>query len=309
MQIAYLHRLMNQRGRKSTKIQKPLTTIMGWFAAAGNSALAPLQRRHPRPKSPIVLLNSRGMLRLLLMVLIGVPLTVLFYKRLSPLPQSARLFAVVCCVVILVAGIVLLYDYWKQVGRTAKWLTIGAVLSTTVFFWQSGSIFPEPSEATIGYSDGSTLLSQSPDTKGLWGRAHHMWTLHPPYASVRTADKLEAPFLDTPSRVKIWVSKPPAVLLLPDGTPTNSDGISLEIDAIDRWGKIAKTKRVTISQPDFLEHRWISISISVAARISRVTVTHLCHLTGRFPRKLPDFRRLRRVGARRVNGLAAAGSV
>ena len=217
-------------------------------------------------------MNLTNILPMLAPLLAGPPLTALLYKNLGTLSPPTKWLLLAFCVGILIAGTTFLAHYWPHVGRSVKYLTSGAALVTMTLSWQSGNLFPGPSDVTIRYSDGSVSPSQPPNTVTVWGRQHRAWTLHPPYGSDRMADQLEARFLDRPSRVKVWVSKPPPTLLMPDGTPTNSDGISLELAAINHWGHVAKRKTVNISQRNFLERRWISKNLSFDSGISRIAI-------------------------------------
>ena len=163
------------------------------------------------------------------------------------------------------------------------------------------------SSTSILYSDGSLVNGVPPADTNLWDRRLATYGLHPIYDSVRVPETLIAHLRPSITAVRVLVSKPHDALLLPDGSPTNSDGVALEMLAKGQDGQILARRLATITQEEFLEHRWITLELSAPTAISEIAIKVLPGPPGSTPTYDSTLAAIQRVGG--ASTLFVAGKV
>lgn len=208
----------------------------------------------------------------LLAGLVLAPIAFVFYQALEPLPSAIRVVST--GLVIVIAGTA------AFLSRTALW-ELGAfkyVLLGLAILLGSAVIFSsEPSSrssdyARITYSNGTVAEGVKPSLITAWGRSINGYGMHPAYGTAVVPNSLVAVFSSHPQEVDILFSKPSPALLLKDGKPTDSDGVSVELHAFDADGKLGYTDELVISQEDFLDNKWVRLPVKVPAGIASIKI-------------------------------------
>jgi len=203
----------------------------------------------------------------------SIPLVVLFYDGLGGLSVLPRVLVTACCVGILLSAIVVTLAHVKQLRKPGRYSVVAAAGAAIGATYISGDFALSVGGVSLIYSDGSRWDNASPAWIQCYGRTVQGHVLHPPFDSTRVAESLLAKFPAMPSTVKVWIAKPEHALLSPDGTPTPSDGITLEIRALDESGRIEAVKVANVSQAEFMGRRWIAKRITAPTGIAELSVT------------------------------------
>ncbi len=210
-----------------------------------------------------------------LLLTLAIPLAVLYFDGLGNLPLSLRAGATVTIVSVLIAGFFLFVRYLHHF-RSLTVIFILAVPAVTMVLKASGddsqSTKTISTTTSILYSDGSLVSGVLPANTNLWGRTVAAYGLHPPYDSVRVPETLIAQLRPSLSVIRVLVSKPLEAMFLPDGSPTDSDGISLDMQAKGDAGQILAHRLMNITQEEFLAHRWITLELFASTAISEITI-------------------------------------
>ncbi len=210
----------------------------------------------------------------LICLLTSIPISCLFLYELSSLPLLYRAIITWSAVVLFVIFWFLLKNYIVNLGLGK--ITIVA-LGASLGVFLSGQLASTPavdnvSHATLEYSDGSLEENIKTQRIDLWGHIYNGYFLHPAYSAARVANSVTANFPTRPQKIAVLFSKPSAALLLPEGTPTLSDGVSIEISAIDSFGKIGISQSITLTQKDFLERHWIKKKVKLPSGIAQIKI-------------------------------------
>ncbi len=199
-----------------------------------------------------------------------ISMSAFFYQELGSLPKSVRLLATACAIGIFALAVYLMRVHVRHLG--AKKLTVVAFATALGVFMGSTAIhFPTVDYATLSYSDGSHIEHVKPSQ--IEGRSVDSYILHPRYDSVRVSDSLIGEFSSTPKELNILFSKPQWALLQPNGTPTLSDGISVEINVFGSNGQLDNSLKYYIPQEEFLKNHWVKKNIKASSGISKVKIT------------------------------------
>lgn len=142
---------------------------------------------------------------------------------------------------------------------------LGVVAANKVFFLSADF-------STLHHSDRSATAHALPTKIAAHGKFVQGYHLHPPFEGTKVTDALEAEFVAIPKRVTILFSKPKDALLLPDGTSTLSDGVSVEVNAFSRDGSVQFSRQIDILQSDFLSKRWLEYAIDEPEGVAKVSV-------------------------------------
>lgn len=201
-----------------------------------------------------------------------IPISFVFYQELCELPKSVRLLAAACSIGVFVLATYSMRMHLRHLGATKLTVVVFAT-ALGVFLGSTENHFPSADYAILSYSDGSHTEHVKPSQIKIWGRSVGGYLLHPPYGSVRVSDSLIAEFSSNPQEVNVLFSKPREALLQPNGTPTLSDGISVEVNAFDSNGQLKESQIYAISQGEFLEKHWLEKKIKVPSGISKARVT------------------------------------
>lgn len=214
-----------------------------------------------------------------------IPISAFFFQELGALPKSVRLLAVACAMGVFVLAAYLMRMHLRRLGATK--LTVVALATALGIFLSSSTEthFPSADHATLSYSDGSHTDHVKPNRIEIWGRSVDGYFLHPPFGSVRVPDSLIGEFSSTPKELNLLFSKPREALLQQNGTPTLSDGISVEVNAFDSNGRLEHSEKYEISQEGFLKSHWVEKKVRVPSGISKVKIT----ISSGPPGSTPDF--------------------
>ncbi|WP_163000734.1 hypothetical protein [Pseudomonas viridiflava] len=209
----------------------------------------------------------------LLAGLVLAPIAFVFYQALEPLPYSIRLVSTGLVIIISGAAAFL--------SRHAMW-ELGAfkyvLLGLAVLLGSATIVSSEPSSrssdyAQITYSNGTVAEGVKPRLISEWGRSINGYDMHPAYGAAVVPNSLVATFSSRPQEVDILLSKPSSALLLENGKPTDSDGVSVEIHVFDVDGKLGYTNELVISQDNFLNDKWIRLPVQVPAGTASIKIT------------------------------------
>lgn len=198
----------------------------------------------------------------------------LFYYELNSLPFFYKSLLSGLAVISYVVFWSLLRNYITSLGPgkiaiVALSAFLGIFLSSQLAATPSAD---NASHATLEHSDGTFEENIKPQRIELWGHIYNGYFLHPAYNEVRVVNSIVANFLTRPKKITILFSKPKEALLLPDGTPTLSDGISINISATDSFGEIGYSQSISLTQDDFLDRHWIKKKIKLPLGISKITI-------------------------------------
>lgn len=213
------------------------------------------------------------------------PIALAFNRELEALPGSLRMLCTSLTIAILIFAGGFLRTPLQQLGRVKYGLLGVTLLIGLVLGASSRTEFESADFAQVQYSNGSQTDGVKPATIYAWGRMAGGYNLHPAYEAAVVPNALVTTFLSQPKKVRLLVAKPQSALFQPDGTPTASDGISLEISAFDVSGKLGYSKTLTISQEDFLKKRWVEKAIRMDTGIASIKV----RLTSGPPGSTPSF--------------------
>ena len=213
------------------------------------------------------------------------PIAAAFYQELGALSRNARLFAAAFAVTISAIAVQLMMMHLRRLGAARLALVLVITLIGILLGVSAGIQFPSADYARISYSDGTYTDHQGPTDLAVWGKSVKGYSLHPAFSSVRVPNGLTAEFASAPNQLTLLFSKPQEALLNKDGTPTPSDGVSLEVKAFDANGQLLQTQKYDIPEKEFLEDRWVTRTILSSSGISKAQVSVF---TGP-PGSTPDF--------------------
>ncbi|CAI8967515.1 hypothetical protein [Pseudomonas sp. IT-P294] len=218
-------------------------------------------------------------------VLILGPVSVAFYQALAALPYSVRMLSTGLAITIFILAFFLIRQPVREMGPVKYWL-LGATLLLGLGFYASSDIEVASGDgAQAHYSDGTQIENVKPSTLIDWGRTVSGYNMHPAYRTAVVLNSLVVTFGSHPEKVNLLFTKPPQALFQADGTPTASDGISVELSAFDAEGNLGYSKNFTISQESFLKDKWIERAVRMDAGIASIKVTLGCGPPG----STPDF--------------------
>jgi hypothetical protein len=213
------------------------------------------------------------------------PVSVAFYLALAALPYSVRMLGTGLAIIIFILGLFLIRQPFREIGAVKYWL-LGATLLLGLGLYASSDIEVQPGDvAQAHYSNGTEIGDVKPSSIIDWGRSVSGYNMHPAYRTAVVLNSLVATFASRPSKVKLLFTKPPKALFQADGTPTASDGISVELSAFDAKGNLGYSQTFLISQESFLKDKWIEKAVRMDAGIASIKVTLGCGPPG----STPDF--------------------
>lgn len=201
------------------------------------------------------------------------PIAFVFYQALEPLPYSMRLVSTGMVIVISGAAAFLSRHALKELGAF-KYVLLGlAVLLGSAVIASSEPSSQSSDYAQITYSNGTVTEGVKPSLISEWGRSINGYGMHPAYGTAVVPNSIVAAFSSHPREVDILFSKPSSALLLENGKPTDSDGVSVELHAFDADGKPGYTDELVISQEDFLNDKWVRLPVKVPAGVASIKIT------------------------------------
>ena len=218
-----------------------------------------------------------------LLLTLAVPLGVLYFESLRNLPQGLRASVTATILIVLLAGLLLLARYVRQLGTLTVFFILAVPVATMFVKASSYDGEPATNSASILYSDGSLVSGVPPADTNLWGRALATYGLHPRYDSVRVPETLVTHLQPSTRAIRVLVSKPRDAMFLADGSPTNSDGITLDMLAKGQDGQILARRLANITQEAFLEHRWITLELAAPSAIAEIAIKVTPGPTGSTP--------------------------
>lgn len=214
---------------------------------------------------------------LVVMILLGIlvlgPISLAFYQALGTLPNSVRMICIGLVSAIFLISAWLMRQPFRQMSRIKYWLLGGVLVFGLGLFVSLDANFPSSNFAQIHYSDGTKAESVVPTVKSAWGRDVDGYDMHPAYSGAVVPNSLLATFSSQPKEISLLFAKPQFALFKADGSPTESDGISVELSAFDGLGELGYSETFTISQKSFIQDKWIEKAIQMDAGISSVKVT------------------------------------
>jgi hypothetical protein len=206
-------------------------------------------------------------------VLILGPVSVAFYQALAALPYSVRMFSTGLAITIFILAFFLIRQPFREMGAVKYWL-LGATLLLGLGFYASSDIEVQSGDvAQAHYSDGTQIEDVKPSSVIAWGRAVSGYNMDPAYETAVVLNSLVATFASRPGKINLLFTKPPKALYQADGTPTVSDGISVELSAFDANGNLGYSQTFMISQESFLKDKWIEKAVRMDAGIASMKVT------------------------------------
>lgn len=206
-------------------------------------------------------------------VLILGPVSVAFYQALAALPYSVRVLSTGLAITIFILAFFLIRHPLREMGAVKYWL-LGATLLIGLGIYASSDIEVQSGDvAQAHYSDGTQIEGVKPSSVIYWGRAISGYNMHPAYDTAVVLNSLVATFTSRPSKVNLLFTKPPKALYQADGSPTASDGISVELSAFDAKGNLGYSQTFMISQESFLKDKWIEKAVRMDAGIASMKVT------------------------------------
>ncbi|WP_213939888.1 hypothetical protein [Pseudomonas sp. dw_612] len=201
------------------------------------------------------------------------PVSVTFYQALASLPHGIRLLSTGVVISIFMLAFILIRQPFQRIGTIKYWL-LGATLVLGVCLYTSSQIEVQSADTALAhYSDGKQTDDEKPASLSAWGRTVGGYYMHPAYGTAVVLNTLEAKFHTHPGKVRLLFAKPTHALFQPDGTPTDSDGISVELNAFDAKGNLGYSKNFLISQESFLKNKWIEKVVSMDGGVASVKVT------------------------------------
>ncbi|WP_373506871.1 hypothetical protein [Thiocapsa sp.] len=184
----------------------------------------------------------------------------------------------------LLFGSLMLARHVRELLPIMKFSVIATTFTAMLLFNMSiGDGPPVTSTASILYSDGSVVTGVSAAETNLWGRVLRTYGLHPAYDSVRVPEALVTHLRLSTKAVRVLVSQPRDAIFLPDGSPTNGDGITLEVLATGQDGQILAQRLENITRAEILEHRWIELVLAAPSAISEISIKVTPGPTGSSP--------------------------
>lgn len=209
---------------------------------------------------------------MLLGVLIVAPISFVFYQALGSMPYSIRMLsAFLVAVIFFLAGLFMCQTI-RQMGVAKYWLLCLTLLLGLGLLANFGVDDQSADSAQVYYSDGTKTEGMKPNVVSLWGQLVYGYDMHPAYGAAVVPDSLVANFSSRPKEVSVLFTKPKSALFLEDGKATESDGISVELNAFDVKGNIGYSKRFLISQDEFLKDRWIKTTVKAEEGIASIKV-------------------------------------
>ncbi len=201
------------------------------------------------------------------------PVSFAFYRALAALPPGMRIAFTGVAMAILVLGALLVRRPLRQMGATRYWLAGATVVLGWLMFAGSDVQVKSADLAQVGYSDGRQEPNVPPSPMTVSGREIAGYGLHPAYEGAVVADSLVASFSAQPREVHVLFAKPLEALYQADGTPTDSDGISVQLRAFDAQGKLGYSDTFVIPQQQFMEGEWVEKTVRVASGIASISVS------------------------------------
>jgi len=218
-------------------------------------------------------------------VLILGPVSVAFYQALAALPYSVRMLSTGLAITIFILGTFLIRLPFREMGAVKYWL-LGATFLLGLGLYASSDIEVQPQDvAQAHYSDGTQIEDFKPSNVIEWGRSVSGYNMHPAFRTAVVLNSLVATFASHPVKVNLLFTKPSNALFQADGSPTASDGISVELNAFDAKGNLGYSQTFMISQESFLRDKWIEKAVRMDAGIASIKVTLGCGPPG----STPDF--------------------
>lgn len=126
--------------------------------------------------------------------------------------------------------------------------------------------------AAIQMSGAETSTEQSAIAISSGSASVQAFVLHPVFEGGNAPYLLTAELPDIPGSARLLVSKPANVLRQPDGSLSDSDGISLDITVSDLSGHVHSAQTLYIGQPQFLAQDWSEYPIPEDGRPSKLRV-------------------------------------
>jgi hypothetical protein len=215
---------------------------------------------------------STKVLRIAVIFAIMLPIATFFYQQLIFLTPFVRYLVASLAIVILALGTYFCLLFLKHLGPLKLFAVALLTILGVLFSSATWVRFPSADDATVSYSDGSYADHASATKYDLWGRSIFAYFLHPAFSAVRVPNSLVARFTDHPTDVRVLFSKPQDALLMPDGSPTLSDGISVEVKAFNNVGQVTQSERFYIREDEFLQRHWIARTIKARDGISKLAI-------------------------------------
>ncbi len=206
------------------------------------------------------------------LLLLAAPLGVLYFESLRNLPLGLRVSVTTTVLIVLLAGVLLLARYMSQLGILTVFFILAVSVASMLVMASRCDGQPAPNSASILYSDGSLVSGVPPADTNLWGRELSTYGLHPRYDSVRVPETLIAHLRPSTKAIRVLVSKPRDAMVLADGSPTDSDGITLDMLAKGQDGQILARRLANITREAFLEHRWITLELAAPSAIAEIAI-------------------------------------
>ncbi|MGJ7514103.1 hypothetical protein ACSFE6_07170 [Pseudomonas baetica] len=213
---------------------------------------------------------------LMISVVIGAlllgPVAVTFYQALAALPYGMRVISTGLVIGIFILAFFLIRQPLREIGALRYWL-LGATLALGLGLYTTSKIEVASADyAATHYSNGTQTDSVKPSSISVWGRAIKGYDMHPAYGTAVVLNSLEAKFSSKPEKIKLLFAKPPHALFQTNGIPTESDGISVELNAFDESGNLGYSKNLLIPQESFLKDKWIEKVVKMDTGIASIKV-------------------------------------
>lgn len=201
------------------------------------------------------------------------PVFLVFFQGLGALPPVFCAVVSGACVAVMAAAIWLARSAIRHIGNCGVWFVVSSCLFGIICFLALDVKGTAPYSARIHNSDGMPAADAQMAEARLWGRTGLGFFMHPPYGGPAVPDTLVVEWDDDPESITLLLSKPENALLAADGTPTESDGISLELAALDAGGALLRARTIVIPQGDFLRKLWVRKAIPIEAGTASLKIT------------------------------------
>lgn len=186
------------------------------------------------------------------------------------IPWIRTTVALVSGLLMLVALTVLSHgDHRLPLQRGLAWLCVAAGLIYGLAS-QPAPIYVQSAAIQTSGAETSTVQSAIAVSNG--SASVQAFVLHPVFEGGNAPYLLTAELPDIPGSARLLVSRPANVLRQPDGSLSDSDGISLDITASDLTGHVHSSQTLHIGQPQFLAQEWSEYPIPQAGRPSKLRV-------------------------------------
>lgn len=200
------------------------------------------------------------------------PLAFAFLGALESLPIGVRTAVVGIGVVIIVVAAVLMHAHVRRLGVVRHALFGLTLLLGLGLFTSAGVPIRSADVARVQTSDGRSQEGVAPMDVSAWGRNAIGYGMHPAYGESVVTHALLASFPTHPRELELLISKPEEALLLPDGQPTASDGVTIDLRVFGADGRLATSESLTITQQRFVGERWVAKTVQWDSGVSAVGV-------------------------------------